>query len=131
MECLRNGAVTDLKDMQVGVAAWGAASGDGHAHLRRRQAAGARPQRRRHGQDVRGLEVVAPRNFALVCFRSKPRGDDGEDACREENREIMERLNRSGKAFLTHTVVGDKFICCGSRWAPRRRRRGTCGALEN
>jgi tyrosine decarboxylase len=56
------------------------------------------------------FEVVVPRNFALVCFRIKPsRGMTEEDAD-EANRELMERLNRTGKAYLAHTVVGGKFV---------------------
>jgi aromatic-L-amino-acid decarboxylase len=49
-----------------------------------------------------GWEVCAPRHFSLVCFRRK--GSD------EENEEILERVNRSGELFISHTRVGDRYV---------------------
>uniref|UniRef100_J3MQ91 Aromatic-L-amino-acid decarboxylase n=1 Tax=Oryza brachyantha TaxID=4533 RepID=J3MQ91_ORYBR len=62
---------------------------------------------------VRGddrFEVVVPRNFALVCFRIKANSAMTEEEADEANRELMERLNKTGKAYLAHTVVGDRFV---------------------
>ncbi|TVU15424.1 hypothetical protein EJB05_38945, partial [Eragrostis curvula] len=93
MECLRNdvsdtGTVTDLKDMQVGVGRrfrglklWMVMHTYGAAKLRehiRSDVAMAKVFEDSVRADGR-FEVVAPTNFALVCFRIKPRGD--EDAC--------------------------------------------------
>lgn len=47
------------------------------------------------------FEVVVPENFALQ--ETKGKAD-------EVNRELMERLNRSGRAYLAHTVVGGRFV---------------------
>jgi aromatic-L-amino-acid decarboxylase len=47
-------------------------------------------------------EVSAPRHFSLVCFRWQ-----GSDA---ENEEIVERVNRSGEAFLSHTRLGGRYV---------------------
>jgi aromatic-L-amino-acid decarboxylase len=44
-----------------------------------------------------GWEVVAPREFSLVCFRR-----DGTD---DDNLAILERVNRSGEIFITHTKL--------------------------
>ena len=49
-----------------------------------------------------GWEVCAPRHFSLVCFRR-----EGSD---EENEEILERVNRSGELFISHTRVGDRYV---------------------
>jgi aromatic-L-amino-acid decarboxylase len=49
-----------------------------------------------------GWEVCAPRHFSLVCFRR-----DGSD---EENEEILERVNRSGELFISHTRVGGRYV---------------------
>ncbi len=46
------------------------------------------------------LAVKPPLN--LVCFRLR-RGDD------EVNQELMDRLNASGRLYLTHTRLGDKL----------------------
>jgi aromatic-L-amino-acid decarboxylase len=60
---------------------------------------------------VRGdsrFEVAAPVPLNLVCFRHKA-GD-------EVNQTIMERLNRSGDLFLTHTKLAGKLtlrLCVG------------------
>ena len=46
------------------------------------------------------FELAAPTPFALICFRR--RGSD------ERNRGLLEDINRSGKAFLSHTVLNDR-----------------------
>jgi aromatic-L-amino-acid decarboxylase len=48
------------------------------------------------------FEVSAPTPFSLVCFRY--RGSD------EENRVLLEKVNQSGKAFLSHTVLNGRFV---------------------
>jgi aromatic-L-amino-acid/L-tryptophan decarboxylase len=49
-----------------------------------------------------GWEVCAPRHFSLVCFRR--------DASDEENEAIMERVNASGEAFLSHTRLDGRYV---------------------
>ena len=48
------------------------------------------------------FELVAPAHFALVCFRYK--GSD------EENQKLLDAINATGKAFLSHTVLNGKFV---------------------
>jgi len=50
-------------------------------------------------EDAR-FEICAERTLALVCFRK--RGSD------EENRALLERVNASGRAYLSHTTLPDK-----------------------
>jgi len=52
------------------------------------------------GDDSR-FEIAAPVVFSLVCFRY--RGSD------EENRDLLDRVNTSGKAFLSGTTLHGKF----------------------
>ena len=47
-------------------------------------------------------EVCAPRHFSLVCFRR--------DASDEENEALVERVNRSGELFLSHTRLGGRYV---------------------
>ncbi len=49
-----------------------------------------------------GWEVVAPRHFSVVCFRR--RGSD------EENEALLERVNASGEAFLSHAALNDRYV---------------------
>ncbi|GJN12480.1 hypothetical protein PR202_ga30760 [Eleusine coracana subsp. coracana] len=114
-----SGTVTDLKDMQVGVGRrfrglklWMVMRTYGAAKLQqhiRSDVAMAKMFEEAVRTDDR-FEVVVPRNFALVCFRIKPQNAMTEEDADEANRELMERLNRTGKAYLAHTVVGGKFV---------------------
>ena len=49
-----------------------------------------------------GWELCAPRGFSVVCFRH-----DGPD---DENEQIVDRVNRSGEAFLSHTRLNGRYV---------------------
>ena len=55
-----------------------------------------------------GWELMAPVPLALVCFRYAPAGAN-EDGIARVNAEIMERVNASGRAYLSHTKLGDRY----------------------
>ena len=48
------------------------------------------------------FEVSAPTPFSLVCFRYRGTDDD--------NRALLEKINASGKAFLSHTVLNGQYV---------------------
>ena len=48
------------------------------------------------------FEIAAPVRFSLVCFRF--RGSD------QQNRELLERVNSTGRVFLSGTVLKGRFI---------------------
>ena len=57
------------------------------------------------------FELAAPAPLNLICFRH--RGGD------EQNRELLEALNRTGRIYLTHTILGGRFtlrFCVGQTW---------------
>jgi aromatic-L-amino-acid decarboxylase len=61
------------------------------------------------------FELAADPPLNLVCFRHR-----GGDDC---NRALLERLNDSGRLFLTHTVLGGKFtlrLCVGQTHTEER-----------
>jgi len=61
------------------------------------------------------FELAAPAPLNLVCFRH--RGGD------EINRELLDRINRSGKLYLTHTTLNDRFtlrFCVGQTHTEER-----------
>ncbi|MGH2927934.1 MAG: pyridoxal phosphate-dependent decarboxylase family protein, partial [Solirubrobacteraceae bacterium] len=49
-----------------------------------------------------GFELCAPRHFSLVCFRL-----EGDDA---RSRRLLERVNSSGEAFLSHAVLDGRYV---------------------
>jgi aromatic-L-amino-acid/L-tryptophan decarboxylase len=49
-----------------------------------------------------GWQVVAPRTFSVVCFRR-----EGSD---EENAALLERVNRSGEIFISHTRLDGRYV---------------------
>jgi aromatic-L-amino-acid decarboxylase len=53
-----------------------------------------------------GFVLAAPPSLALVCLRC----DTGDPAADDRaTREVLGRVNASGRAFLTHTVVGGRY----------------------
>ncbi len=61
------------------------------------------------------FELAAPAPLNLVCFRHR-----GGDA---RNQEIMDRLNRSGDLYLTHTKLNDRLtlrLCVGQTTTEER-----------
>ncbi|HEX9962422.1 MAG TPA: pyridoxal-dependent decarboxylase [Pyrinomonadaceae bacterium] len=54
------------------------------------------------------FELVAPVPFALVCFRAAPEGL-AEAELDALNEKIMNDINASGAAYLSHTKLGGKF----------------------
>lgn len=57
-------------------------------------------------EDSPNFEMLAPVPFALVCFRACPPGADDLNALNEK---IMNEINASGEAYLSHTKLGGKF----------------------
>jgi aromatic-L-amino-acid decarboxylase len=57
-----------------------------------------------------GWERLAPVPFSVVCFRHHPPGLDDEDALERHNAAIMDAVNQSGDAFLSHTKLDGRFV---------------------
>ena len=61
--------------------------------------------------DVPDLELIAPVELSIVCFRYVPdslRGDDEQlDAL---NKKIMEEIQACGKAFVNGTILQSRFV---------------------
>jgi aromatic-L-amino-acid decarboxylase len=58
--------------------------------------------------DAQNFELLAPVPFALVCFRAAPEGV-AEAELDALNEKIMNDINASGAAYLSHTKLGGKF----------------------
>ena len=53
------------------------------------------------------FEIVAPRPLSTTCFRALPRTDENID---QYNERLMDSINQTGKFFISHTKLNDKFV---------------------
>jgi aromatic-L-amino-acid decarboxylase len=60
-------------------------------------------------RDEVAWEVVAPVDFSLVCIRFAPEGV-GETELDDINEAIMQAVNASGEAYLSHTRLNGKLV---------------------
>jgi aromatic-L-amino-acid decarboxylase len=65
-------------------------------------------------EESRDWELMAPVPLSLVCFRACPQLDAVDEKSRNArwdalNEEVMHAVNATGKAFLSHTRLNDKF----------------------
>ncbi len=73
----------------------------GHVDLARRLEAAVRAEP--------GWELLAPVPFSTVCFRHRPDGVDDEAELRRHNEVILERVNASGRALVSHTQLKGRY----------------------
>lgn len=57
-------------------------------------------------EESENFELLAPVPFALVCFRACPKNIEDLDAFNEK---MMNEINASGEAYLSHTKLNGKF----------------------
>jgi len=54
--------------------------------------------------------LAAPLRFGTVCFRARPAGGAASGARSDElNRRVLERVNRRGRVFLSHTELDGRY----------------------
>ena len=55
------------------------------------------------------FEPLAPTTLSTICFRAIPTSAKTEDEINVFNKTLMDNLNATGKAFLSHTVLNNRF----------------------
>ncbi len=56
------------------------------------------------------MEIMAPRIANLVCFRAIPHKNIGTELINDFNLKFLDKINSSGKAFLTKTKIDGRII---------------------
>ncbi|MDR8394015.1 aminotransferase class I/II-fold pyridoxal phosphate-dependent enzyme [Aliifodinibius sp. S!AR15-10] len=80
---------------------------------------GIRQKVRRHiqlAQDLQSrivdsddFEMLAPLSLNLLCFRYHPSNTSDEEMLNRLNRKLLESVNNTGKLFITHTKLDNKY----------------------
>jgi len=56
------------------------------------------------------FERMAPTDFGVVCFRAHPININDEDELNTLNEKLLNKINESGKLFLSHTKLNGKYV---------------------
>ena len=56
------------------------------------------------------FERMAPVPFSTICFRAHPPNIQDEMEIEELNINLMNKINETGKIFLSHTKLNNKFV---------------------
>ncbi len=69
------------------------------------------------------FELLAPVPLNLICFRYKPVGVESLDQLNELNKLLEQKINETGKAYITHTKLLGKYtlrMCIGQTNVEKR-----------
>lgn len=58
----------------------------------------------------KGFEIMAPHPLSVVCFRYKPHSKLSKEKTNALNAELLEKLNATGKLYLSHTKLNGDFV---------------------
>jgi len=61
-------------------------------------------------QKIKGIELMFEPFLNFSCFRFLPENAVITGDVNEVNRQLLDRINRSGKLFLTHTIFGGIYV---------------------
>ncbi|MBT8380646.1 MAG: amino acid decarboxylase [Ignavibacteria bacterium] len=56
------------------------------------------------------FELIAPAHLGVVCFRAIPSNIKSEDELNNFNENLLRKINKSGKLFLSHTKLNGIYI---------------------
>ncbi len=60
--------------------------------------------------DNENFELMAPVPFSTICFRAHPADYNSDEKLNELNENLMEAVNKTGKIFITHTKLNNRFV---------------------
>lgn len=56
------------------------------------------------------FERLAPVPLSTVCFRAHPAGMDDDESLNQLNEQLLQAINHSGRAFLSHTKLSGRYV---------------------
>lgn len=61
-------------------------------------------------EEAPNFVIMAPVPMSTICFRTVPEGIEGREELNTFNKELLTKINSTGKLFLTHTKLNGKFV---------------------
>ncbi len=62
-------------------------------------------------EESQDFRIMAPVPFSVVCFRYEPEKAAGDEKKLELfNSELMDRVNKTGKLYISHTKLKGKYV---------------------
>lgn len=61
-------------------------------------------------KDAEDFELMAKRNFSVVCFRYHPAGVQDAELLNQINEKLLKSVNESGKAYISHTKLNGSYV---------------------
>ena len=58
----------------------------------------------------KNFEIVAPIPLTTICIRAKNSNLNSDEELNKFNSKLMDEVNKTGKVFLSHTIINGKFI---------------------
>jgi aromatic-L-amino-acid decarboxylase len=80
-------------------------------------------------ENEKDFELMSPVPFSTVCFRANP-GNKTEKEQNELNEDLLDKINFTGKLFLSHTKLNGKFVIRLTIGSIRHERRHVVEAWE-
>ena len=56
------------------------------------------------------FERMAPTPFSTICFRAHPTRMNDEGMIEWLNEQLLQKINETGKLFISHTKLNEKFV---------------------
>ncbi len=61
-------------------------------------------------KESKNFELIAPANLGVVCFRALPENIKEENKINSFNENLLKKINKTGKLFLSHTKLNGKYV---------------------
>ena len=84
-------------------------------------------------EDHPNFEILAPVPLNTLCFRFHPKQIDDKEGLNNLNKKLLNKIQQSGKLFLTHTKLNDEYtirVVIGNTNVEQRHVDGACSLIQ-